>query len=72
MTKTLNKISVAQITGGEHWYRHGINRRVLFTDGAKYVADQAEAFWPVDEIVLHPALRQAHCRRRIPSVEALG
>ena len=55
MTKTLNKISLAQITGG-----------------AKYVTDQAEDFWPLVEIVLHPALRQAHCRRRIPSVEALG
>ena len=41
MTKTLNKSDLAQFTGSETWYRHGINRAVLFTDGAKYVADQA-------------------------------
>ena len=40
MTKTLNKSDLVQFTGSESWYRHGINRAVLFTDGAKYVADQ--------------------------------
>jgi len=39
MTKTLNKSDLRQFTGSENWYRHGINRAVLFTDGAKYVAD---------------------------------
>jgi hypothetical protein len=28
---------LAQFTESESWYRHGINRAVLFTDGAKYV-----------------------------------
>jgi len=40
MTKTA-KLSDADLnlfTGSENWYRHGINRDVLFTDGAKYVA----------------------------------
>ncbi|MGO9596176.1 MAG: DUF6876 family protein [Steroidobacteraceae bacterium] len=37
MTKTLSKADLAQFTGGENWYRHAINRAVLFTDGAKYV-----------------------------------
>lgn len=52
MTKTLNKTDLAQFTGTEHWYRHGINHKVLFTDGAKYVADQAGAYWLLDEIAL--------------------
>ena len=38
--------------GIEQWYRHGIVRDVLFTDGAKYVADQAGAYWLRDEIAL--------------------
>jgi len=33
-TKTLSKSDLAQFTGSEHWYRHGINRNVLYTDGA--------------------------------------
>ena len=59
MTKTLNKNDLAQFTGSEHWYRHGINRKVLFTDGAKYVADQARAYWLLDEI----AIIQPHNKR---------
>ena len=41
-----------QFTGTEHWYRHGIVHRVLFTDGAKYVAAQGGAYWLLDEIAL--------------------
>ena len=61
MTKAvrLNKADLTQFTGTEQWYRHGINRRVLFTDGAKYVADTAGAYWLLDEI----ALIQPHNKR---------
>ena len=59
MTKTLNTADLAQFTGSENWYRHGINRRVLFTDGAKYVADHAGAYWLLDEI----AIIQPHDKR---------
>jgi hypothetical protein len=53
MTKTqLTKSDLDQFTGSEHWYRHGINRNILFTDGAKYVADTAGAYWLLDEIAL--------------------
>ncbi len=48
MTKTLNTADLAQFTGSENWYRHAINHAVLFTDGAKYVADQAGAYWLLD------------------------
>jgi hypothetical protein len=52
MTKTLNRTILAQFTGSEHWYRHAINRAVLFTYGAKYVADQVGAYWLLDEIAI--------------------
>jgi hypothetical protein len=32
--------------------RHGLVRNILFTDGAKYVADAAGAYWLLDEIAL--------------------
>jgi len=37
---------LSQFTGTEHYYR--LNRRCLFTDGAKYLADQARAYWLLD------------------------
>lgn len=44
-----------QFTGTEQWYRHGLNRKVLYTDGVQYVAKQAGAYWLVDEIALAQA-----------------
>jgi hypothetical protein len=41
-----------QFTGSCNWYRHGINRDVLFTDGAKYLADEGGAYWLLDTIAL--------------------
>jgi hypothetical protein len=52
MTKTLNAAELARFTGSENWCRHGINRAVLFTDGAKYVADQTGAYGLLDEIAI--------------------
>ena len=44
-----------QFTGTEQWFRHGLNRKVLYTDGVQYVAEQAGAYWLVDEIALAQA-----------------
>ena len=41
-----------RFTGSEHWYRHGLIPAITFTDGAKYVADAAGAWWLLDEIAL--------------------
>jgi hypothetical protein len=49
-TKTFSRTALRQFTGTEQWYRHGLVRNVLFTDGAKYVADSAGAYWLLDEI----------------------
>jgi len=50
--KTLNAADLAQFTGTERWYRHSINRSILYTDGAQYVAEHGEAYWLLDEIAL--------------------
>ena len=54
MTKTakLSETDLRQFTGTENWYRHGINRNVTFTDGAKYVADEGGAYWLLDAIAI--------------------
>lgn len=41
-----------QFTGSEEWYRHAFNRGVIYTQGVRYVADQAGAYWLLDEIAL--------------------
>jgi hypothetical protein len=48
----LNTAELSHFRGTEHWYRHALNREVLFTDGAKYVADRVGAYWLLDEIAL--------------------
>jgi len=52
MEKTLTKADLAQFTGSEVWYRHGLVREITFTDGAKYVVDIGGAYWLIDEIAL--------------------
>ena len=44
------RADLSQFTGTEQWYRHGINRRMLFTDGVKYFAEQAGCYWFLDII----------------------
>ena len=49
-TKTLSTADLAQFTGTEQWYRHGLVRNVLYTDGVKHVAEAGGAYWLIDEI----------------------
>jgi hypothetical protein len=51
-TTRLTEADLNQFTGSEHWYRHALNPKVLFTDGAKYVADEGGAYWLLDIIAL--------------------
>lgn len=51
-TTRLSQHALRQFTGSETWHRHGINRNVLFTDGAKFVADEGCAYWLIDAIAI--------------------
>ena len=37
--------------GSEQFYRHALNRRMLYTEGVKYVADSG-AYWLIDDIAI--------------------
>ena len=50
--KTLREADLMNFTGSENWYRHWANPKILFTDGAKHVADTGGAYWLLDEIAL--------------------
>lgn len=43
-TKTLTANDLHQFSGSENWYRHSLNRKVLYTDGAQYLAEQGGGF----------------------------
>lgn len=58
MTPALTLADLAQFTGTTQWYRHGLNRSVLYTDGARHVAEQGAAFWLLDEIAIGQHVRQ--------------
>lgn len=51
-TKTLRADDLNHFTGSETFYRHPINRKVVFTQGAHHVAEAGGAFWLLDEIAL--------------------
>ncbi len=38
-------------TGAENWYRHGLNPRITYTDGARWLAEKGQAYWLLDAIV---------------------
>lgn len=41
---------LSYFTGTESWYRHGLNRNMLYTDGVQYFAEHAGggAYWFLD------------------------
>lgn len=55
-TKALTANALHQFTGSETWYRHSLNRKVLYTEGAQYLAEHGGAYWLLDTI----AIAQAH------------
>ena len=54
--KQLDPHTLAQFTGTERWYRHGLVRNVTYTDGVRYVADTAGAYWLIDIVALAQGL----------------
>ena len=52
---SLTKADLAHFTGSEQWFRHGLVRKVLYTEGAQYVAEHGGAYWLIDEIAFNQA-----------------
>ena len=47
--KTLTKQDLDQFTGTQSYYKHWCSKNV-YTDGVKYLADKAGAYWLIDAI----------------------
>jgi hypothetical protein len=61
MSRDFSLAEFDQFTGTETWFRHGLVRNVLYTEGARHVAERGGAYWLLDEIALaqrfEPAVR---------------
>jgi len=42
-----------QFTGSEQFYRHGLSRNHMYTEGVQFLAERAQAYWLLDKIALH-------------------
>jgi hypothetical protein len=59
-TVQLTSSELLQFTGTENWYRHPTVRKMLYTDGIRYMMVKAGAFWLIDEITFqqyHPRMK---------------
>jgi hypothetical protein len=41
-----------QFIGTTEWYRHSLNKQVIYTEGAQFVAETGGAYWLLDEIAI--------------------
>ena len=55
-TKTLQQADLRQFTGTETWFRYPLARKVLYTEGVQYVAEQGGAYWLIDIIAFGQAI----------------
>jgi hypothetical protein len=55
MTNELKESDLAHFTGSETWYRHSLCPKILYTDGAQYVAEKGGAYWLLDIIATNNA-----------------
>lgn len=42
----------------EEWHRHSMNRRLIYTDGVKHLAEKAGAYWLIDVVASYVGSRQ--------------
>jgi hypothetical protein len=55
------KADLAHFTGTEQWFRCFLNRKVTYTEGVKYFAEKAGAYWLLDILATElPGLVKKH------------
>lgn len=75
MAEATEALDLKQFMGGtHHWYRYsGLFRNVLLTDGTKYLAEKAGAYWLMDMIGSHlPKLVKARETWAIATLKRQG
>ena len=60
MSTTAQRIDLSGFTGTVNWYRYTMMPQFTYTDGVKYLAEQAKAYWLLDAVFswqLQPEVR---------------
>lgn len=57
MNATTKTIDLSHFNGSENFHRTTLNRRFICTDGIKYLADEAGAYWLIDLAASHQSAR---------------
>jgi len=55
--KSLSEADLRQFTGTETWFRHALVPTILYTEGARHVAEHGGAYWLLDEIALAQSIQ---------------
>lgn len=61
------KNELAQFTGTDHYYRH--LKGVILTDGTKYLAEEAGAYWLMDLIASYQPMLNRHADYRLHQMQ---
>jgi hypothetical protein len=51
---SLQESDLDQFTGSETFYHHTLRRKVTYTEGVRFLAKEAGAYWLIDFIALQP------------------
>jgi len=54
-----------QFTASEQFYRHGLSRNHIYTEGVQFLAERAQAYWLLDKIALHGSSKIARERFQV-------
>lgn len=52
MSSAFSVQSLSAFTGTEEWYKHFLNRHLIYTEGIFYLAEAAKCRWLLDDIAL--------------------
>lgn len=52
---------LADFYGSESFYRHGLNRNVIYTEGVQHFAERAGASWLLDILATEPDILRQGC-----------
>ena len=57
-----NLNELKHFTGSEQFYKHGINRKLIYTEGVQYLAEKAGCYWLIDSVacLLLPLVLKKH------------
>ena len=47
-----NLVDLNHFCGSQQFFRHSLNRKLIYTEGIQYLAEKAMCYWLIDEIAL--------------------